>query len=246
MRKLIPILLLCIPFITNGQKEGTSIEEIVILSDYIYESNSLYIRGNDDSTFQYSILDMENNHTILTGKLTSIDPMNRIGRYTFNTPEGKPYASGYFNSNIPFRSWSFFDSDGQVIKSLNYSSTIQFLTAFGNVDIGENFVTSAKKAPAFGKKGMKDFLTFIRENAVYPPFSMINGEEGRVVCQFIIDKTGKLINAKIIEGINVDLDIEVIRILSLSPQWKPGKVKGKPVNVMFTLPIHFKITPEIQ
>ena len=131
MRKLIPVLLLFIPLILNGQKEGTTIEEVVIHSEYIYESNSLYIKGNDDSTFQYSILDMQNNHNILTGKLTSIDPMNRIGGYTFYTPEGKPHASGYYNSNIPFRSWSFFDSEGQVIKSLNYSYALQFLTTFG-------------------------------------------------------------------------------------------------------------------
>ncbi len=246
MRKLIPVFLLFIPFIAHGQKKGQSIEEVIILPEYTYESNSLYIKGKDDSTFQYSILDMENNHTILTGKLTSLDPLNRIGRYSFYTPGGAPYASGFYNSNIPYRAWSYFDENGQVIKSVNYTAAIQFLNTFGNVDIGDDFVTTAKKAPVFRKKGMNEFMNFIKENATYPPFSMINGEEGRIVCQFIIDKTGKLVNAKIIEAVNVDLDMEVIRILSLSPMWKPGKVKGKPVNVMFTLPVNFKMNSQVQ
>ena len=75
---------------------------------------------------------------------------------------------------------------------------------------------------------------------------MINYEEGKVVCQFVIDKTGQLINARIVEGLNEDFDLEVIRVLSLSPKWKPGINKGKPVNVMYTIPVRFRITSETE
>jgi len=71
---------------------------------------------------------------------------------------------------------------------------------------------------------------------------LINNEEGIVVCQFVIDKTGQLINARIVEGVNEDFDLEVLRILSLSPVWKPGKIKGgDPVNVMYRLAVQFKL-----
>jgi len=137
--------------------------------------------------------------------------------------------------------WSYFDQDGQVSSSVNYSNAIQFLKTHGNVDIGDDYVHSAKKAPKFGKKGMKGFIRFLSENAVYPPFPLINNEEGRVVCQFVIDKTGQLINARIVEGVYEDFDMEVIRLLSLSPQWKPGKDKGEEVNVMLSIAVDFKI-----
>ena len=117
---------------------------------------------------------------------------------------------------------------------------------YGDIDLGDDFVQEAKKAPKFGKKGMKQFLSFIQENAIYPPFGLINNEEGTVVCQFVIDKTGQLINIRIIEGLNEDFDLEVIRVLSLSPKWKPGANRGEAVNFMFTIPVHFRIPSETE
>ena len=32
---------------------------------------------------------------------------------------------------------------------------------------------------------------------------------------------------------------EAIRVVTSSPDWEPGKVDGKPVDVMFTFPINF-------
>jgi len=247
MKKIIAIILLLLPLILCGQTaEQTtdpSIEEVVILPEFTYGTNSVYIKANDDSTFQYSILDLDKNNTYMTGKVSSIEPLIRTGRYAFFTPEGIPFASGFYSNNIPYLAWSYFDKDGQVIASLNYSNAIQFIKTHGNIDIGDDFVLTAKKAPKFGKKGMKEFAAFIKENAVYPPFSLINNEEGRVLCQFVIDKTGQLINTRIVEGVNEDFDLEVFRLLSLSPLWKPGKINGEAVNVLYTIPIHFKITP---
>ena len=241
MRKSILIFMLFIPLILNGQAEGIAIEEVVILPEFVYGTNQLFIKGNSDSTFQYNFLDMVNNHTIMTGKLKTLEPMNRTGKYMFYTPGGDPYASGFYTNNIPFRSWSFFDKEGGVVNSLNYSGAIQFLNNFGSIDLGGDSITSLKKTPGSRKKDIKVFLNFIHENAVYPPFSLINSEEGRVVCQFVIDKSGKLINVRVIEGLNEDFDLEVIRLLSLAPLWKPLKVKGDPVNVVYTLPILFKL-----
>lgn len=241
MKKLIPIIFLFLPIFTLAQTEVISTEEIVISPEFIYGSSSIYIKANDDASFQYSMLDMDKNNTFLSGKISSLEPMIRTGKYTFYTPGGEPYASGFYSNNIPFRVWSYFDSEGQVASSVNYSSAIQFMKNFGDIDIGEDFVYKAKKAPKFGKKGMKGFLNFIKENAIYPPFALINNMEGKVVCEFVIDKTGKLINVRIIEDLNEDFDLEVVRVLSLSPMWKPGKDKGNPVNVLYRVPIHFKL-----
>jgi hypothetical protein len=241
MRKSIFFFMLFIPLVLHGQTGGIAIEEVVILPDFVYGTNQLFIKGNGDSTFQYNFLDMVNNHTLMSGKLKSLEPLHRTGKYMFYAPNGAPYASGFYINNIPFRAWSFFDSEGQVVKSLNFSAAIQFLNNYGSVDLGDDYIESLKKTPGYRKKDIKNFLGFIEENAVYPPFSLINDEQGRILCQFVIDKSGKLINIKIMEGLNEDFDLEVIRLLSLAPPWKPLKVKGDPVNAVYTLPLNFKV-----
>jgi len=241
MRNKLAIILLIIPLLAQGQTEVPSTEEVVISPDFTYGNHSLFIKANEDTSFQYSVLDMDNNSTLMTGRVTKLEPLIRSGKFTFFTPTGKPYVSGFYSNNLPFRAWSYFDSEGQVSTSLNYSAAIQFMKNYGDVDIGEDFVLQAKKAPKFGKRGMKEFLSFIQENTKYPPFALINNMEGRVLCQFVIDKTGQIINARILEGLNEDFDLEVIRVLSTSPLWKPGKINGEPVNVMFSIPVHFKL-----
>lgn len=240
MKKLISLTLLLIPFLSQGQTDTLSTTEVVILPEFTYGTHSLFIKANEDNTFQYSILDMDNNKTLLTGDVKSLEPIVKTGEYTFNTPDGSPYASGFYSNNIPFRLWNYFDGQGQVSAALNYSAAIQFMKNYGDIDIGEDFVYQAKKEPKFGRKGIDGFVKFIMENAVYPPFPLINEEEGAVLCQFVIDKTGQVINVRIVEGVNEDFDLEVIRLLSISPLWKPGQIKGEPVNFMYQLSINFK------
>ncbi|MGB0931105.1 MAG: energy transducer TonB, partial [Chitinophagales bacterium] len=36
-------------------------------------------------------------------------------------------------------------------------------------------------------------------------------------------------------------DAEAIRVVKEMPKWNPGKQRGKPVRVAFTLPIRFKL-----
>jgi hypothetical protein len=244
MRYVHVLILLLIPLLLCGQADSPVQLELTIQPELSYTSHQLFIKANDDNTFQYNILDMDNNVTLLTGKVNSIDPLIRTGPYTFNTPGGDPYVTGFYSGNIPFRAWKYMDAEGEVTKTLNYSGAIQYLQNYGDIDIGDDYVFEAKKAPRFVKKGMAGFLNFMKENSVYPPFPLINQEEGTVVCSFIIDKNGQLINARIVEGLNEDFDLEVLRLLSLSPLWKPGKIKGgDPVNVMYKLAVHFELSP---
>lgn len=241
MRLLILGILMLIPLSAYTQTDRLDTVEVLVSPEFIYGQNSIYIKAGDDGAFQYNILDMDKNNVFLSGNVSSLEPMVRTGKYTFNTPEGKPYVSGFFTNNIPFRVWSYFDEKGQVKTSVNYSAAIQFMKNYGDKDIGEDYVQEAKKAPKFGKKGMKGFMSFLEENVIYPPFALINNEEGRVVCQFVVDKTGQIINVRILEGVNEDFDLEVIRLLSISPLWKPGKENGQDVNVMYTMAFDFKI-----
>ena len=58
----------------------------------------------------------------------------------------------------------------------------------------------------------------------------------RVYVQFKIDKTGKVTNV-MARGPHARLEKEAIRVVELLPDMTPGKQRGRPVGVKYTLPI---------
>jgi protein TonB len=62
----------------------------------------------------------------------------------------------------------------------------------------------------------------------------------RVSVQFKIDKEGKVVNVRA-RALNPEIENEAVRVVSSLPQMIPGKQKGEPVGVLYSLPIMFKI-----
>ncbi|MGL5684086.1 MAG: energy transducer TonB [Marinifilaceae bacterium] len=58
---------------------------------------------------------------------------------------------------------------------------------------------------------------------------------------FIIDETGKVCNPKVERSVDPILDKEALRVISMMPNWKPGKQRGKPVKVSQIMPIRFAL-----
>ncbi|WP_394699853.1 energy transducer TonB [uncultured Draconibacterium sp.] len=77
-------------------------------------------------------------------------------------------------------------------------------------------------------------------NAIkYPVIAQENGIQGKVYVTFVVGKTGQVTNASIARGVDPSLDKEALRVVNALPPWKPGKQRGKPVNVSYTVPINF-------
>lgn len=90
--------------------------------------------------------------------------------------------------------------------------------------------------------GMSAMMTFIQENMQYPKDAKAAKKEGRVLCSFIIDKTGEVTEVKVARSSGTQsLDDEAVRVVSLMPNWKPGMESGKPVRVIYTIPLVFKL-----
>ena len=87
---------------------------------------------------------------------------------------------------------------------------------------------------------------YVADNLRYPAAAREKGIEGKVYVRFVIDTTGKAIDPEILRGVSPELDAEALRLIREMPAWKPGMQRGKPVRVSFTLPIHFRLTPEKQ
>lgn len=82
---------------------------------------------------------------------------------------------------------------------------------------------------------------FIRDNIKYPEIARENGIQGRVFVSFVVSKTGKVTNVKLLRGVDSALDQEAIRVIQNMPDFTPGKQRGKPVRVGYNVPINFKL-----
>jgi len=84
------------------------------------------------------------------------------------------------------------------------------------------------------KRGLDDFYHFIGINYNTP---QIAGLRGKIYITFIVETDGTLTEIKVIRDIGYGTGAEAIRVLSKYGYWLPGKQRGIPVRVMYSLPI---------
>ena len=89
--------------------------------------------------------------------------------------------------------------------------------------------------------GQAALMSFIAKSIKYPVVAQENGIQGRVTCSFVVNKDGSIVDAEVVRGIDPSLDKEALRVINTMPKWKPGKQRGKPVRVKFTVPINFRL-----
>jgi len=134
--------------------------------------------------------------------------------------------------------------------------------------LAEEVFFVVEEMPTFNGADPGEFRRFIAQNVKYPSEAAENGVSGKVYVKFIVNSEGKVVipDKKMLaaaEGKPLDevvvvsykpasedaekpdekyiklLEEEAIRVVSSSPDWEPGKQRGKNVNVMFTFPINF-------
>lgn len=89
--------------------------------------------------------------------------------------------------------------------------------------------------------GHEKLKEFIEKNRRYPKSLQDRGIQGRVVVTFVVKKTGRISHAKVARGVDPALDREALRVVRKMPQWIPGKVGGKNVDVKYTIPVDFRL-----
>lgn len=89
--------------------------------------------------------------------------------------------------------------------------------------------------------GPNAWMSYLRKNIKYPKHASRAGIEGRVFLQFTVDTNGTLSDIQVIRGIGGGCDEEAIRVLKNSPNWNPGKQRGRPVKSRRTIAIVFKL-----
>jgi len=103
----------------------------------------------------------------------------------------------------------------------------------------ETLFTVVEGMPSF-PGGENERIRFFNENLNIPAEAEKEGIEGTVYVSFIVKEDGSIADAKILRGLNKSYDEEVIRVINLMPKWIPGTQNGKPVAVLFNLPVKFE------
>ena len=89
--------------------------------------------------------------------------------------------------------------------------------------------------------GIGECMKWLGKNIKYPTISQENGVQGRVIVQFVVNRDGTIVDAKVVRGVDPYLDKEALRVVNMMPKWTPGKQRGKAVRCQFTLPVQFRL-----
>jgi protein TonB len=89
--------------------------------------------------------------------------------------------------------------------------------------------------------GLEALLNYLSRNIRYPTEARQQGIQGRVYLSFVIEKNGSVSTIEILRGIGGGCDEEAIRVVEKMPNWNPGKQNGRPVRVIYNLPVRFSL-----
>ena len=106
--------------------------------------------------------------------------------------------------------------------------------------VEEEIFEVVEEMPSF-PGGQAALMQYLGKNIKYPTIAQENGTQGRVVCQFVVNRDGSIVDVKVIRGVDPYLDKEAVRVISSMPKWQPGKQRGKPVRVKYTVPVMFRL-----
>lgn len=236
------------PRLNNGYDKFT--EFAFILKNNATQERKLAIYSFEEETEKPIFLYEENAPT--EGKIKNIKFNNARNEYqvsyTGNSPvptkenkpairtEEKPVLSSVSTEVKPTTA-----STNPVAKTEVVSETESTIPATTEDTGDNNIYTTVEEAPEYPNGGVAGVSKFISNNLRYPEYCKKNNIQGRVVVSFVINKDGSTSDYQVIKSVDPYLDKEALRVLSLMPKWKPGKQRGVPVRVKFTIPINFKL-----
>lgn len=89
--------------------------------------------------------------------------------------------------------------------------------------------------------GTEALIQYLSREVRYPKEAMEAGISGRVYVSFVVTKSGKLTNIRVVKPAHPLLNAEAIRVVKFMPKWKPGMENGQPINTEYTMPIVFRL-----
>lgn len=239
---------------TVENKKGTATAPIK--SDNIAPKSEIYQRAKDVNLAEMKNADAAggvgderdrelSESTVTISKSTStsgISDSDDIGGDKAAKKSAKP--SGLFRSESKEKRKAEMETEEMPAESIAYApqsivndtEMLPAKTADPEPDQLQDELKSVDQLPEF-PGGQDSLLKFIHKNFKYPANYKAESSNKKIDVNFIVDKDGKIKKAKIVKGLNSELDKEALRVVNSMPKWKAGFNNGKPVSVNFDLPI---------
>ena len=155
-----------------------------------------------------------------TESIIEYDAMERELEYIYN------FTLGLANTNAKLA----FKSEKVQSRGPSYDDVVSYY----DCDVRPSFLNSYDIS-RFLEKWVYQYIK-------YPEAAIREGVQGRVMVDFIIDKEGKVTDVRVVRSVDPELDAEAVRVISASPKWKPGRLKGNKVRTSLTIPVEFRLT----
>lgn len=113
------------------------------------------------------------------------------------------------------------------------------LATFSQID-GEDevYLNADRIDPKFrGDDKLDEFSEYINSEF---DFSKVT-KPGKMIFAFTIDEEGKVKNIKVVQVLDMESSLEIIRVMKKCPNWEPTKRNGKPISVELKYPMNFKM-----
>ena len=231
--------------------------------EYLADSAVLR-RGTDPTKYQLSILNQYIGSASISNQFSS-QIKNRINMLNKNYKLGSRWKLALL---LPLTVIAFFvvsctDKDAPI-------DAIEPVEEIADKAPEMQVFNVVEEMPTFNGEESSEFRKHIARNLQYPPEAVEHGVTGKIFIKFIVDKEGKVVvpdqeTIAKIEGKPIDevvvaayrkisddveepeekyiqmLKDEVKRVVLTSPDWTPGKQRGKAVDVIFTFPVTFAL-----
>lgn len=97
--------------------------------------------------------------------------------------------------------------------------------------------------PQFFHSNERHFLqSWVYKYIKYPKAAIEHNIQGQVLVGFVIEKDGSVTNVEVVDGVDELLDDEAVRVVSVSPKWIPGQIKGNKVRTRIVIPVEFRLS----
>ena len=90
--------------------------------------------------------------------------------------------------------------------------------------------------------GLEAWKSYLQESIPYPAEARKAKVEGEVIVSFVVGKTGKIGDIKLLERLGMGCDEAVVSAILKSQEWKPGQKDGRNINTRIKVPISFRMS----
>lgn len=135
----------------------------------------------------------------------------------------------------PKRTWLRI---GMILPCILAISLLQLKASPASLE--QKHISQADTIPTFNG-GQEALINYLVKEIKYPEAAQKDNIQGTVVVSFTVNKKGSVEDAKVVKGVNTDLDSEALRVVEAMPKWTPAEKNGKKVAGTYILPIAFRL-----